>query len=159
MTTTTIDTARAIIAEARAKGAKSLSEYDSKQVLAAHGVPVTTEQTAQTAAEAVEAAAAIGYPVAVKGNAADLAHKTEAGLVAGMADGVRGAETKGCEGSAKADHGVGASSVRPGEASATTDHCSVCSAFDSATSARSADRAGCEESGSGAHRSGGSDGC
>lgn len=87
MTTTTIDTARAIIAEARAKGAKSLSEYDSKQVLAAHGVPVTTERTARTAAEAVEAAAAIGYPVAVKGNAADLAHKTEAGLVEiGLAD-------------------------------------------------------------------------
>ncbi|MEQ8504488.1 MAG: acetate--CoA ligase family protein [Rhodospirillales bacterium] len=76
-----------IIKDARAQGAGSLSEFQSKQVLAAYGVPVTAERLADDADGAAAAAADIGFPVALKGNAADLAHKTEAGLVeVGLAD-------------------------------------------------------------------------
>ena len=85
--TGSLDTARRIIADARAQGARTLSEYDSKQVLAAHGVPVTAEHLADDADGAARAAEKIGYPVVLKGNAPDLAHKTEAGLVeVGLAD-------------------------------------------------------------------------
>jgi len=76
-----------IIKDAQARGARSLSEYQSKQVLAAYGVPVTAERLAVDADTAAQAAAEIGFPVALKGNAPDLAHKTEAGLVdIGLAD-------------------------------------------------------------------------
>jgi len=63
-------------------GHGALSEYDSKRVLAAYGVPVTRERLVKTAAEAKAAAARFGYPVVLKGCAHDLLHKTEAGLVA-----------------------------------------------------------------------------
>ena len=76
-----------IIKQARAQGARTLSEHQSKQVLAAYGVPVTAERLAVDADTAARAAAEIGFPVALKGNAPDLAHKTEAGLVEiGLAD-------------------------------------------------------------------------
>lgn len=57
------------------------SEANSKQLLAAHGVPVVIERTATDPDEAVAAAAAIGFPVAVKLCGAAIAHKTERGLV------------------------------------------------------------------------------
>lgn len=76
-----------IIKNARAQGSRTLSEHQSKQVLAAYGVPVTAERLAGDADSAAQAAAEIGFPVALKGNAPDLAHKTEAGLVEiGLAD-------------------------------------------------------------------------
>lgn len=76
-----------IIKNARAQGSRTLSEHQSKQVLAAYGVPVTAERLAGNADTAAQAAAEIGFPVALKGNAPDLAHKTEAGLVEiGLAD-------------------------------------------------------------------------
>lgn len=58
-----------------------LSEVDSKQLLAAHGVPVLPEGTAATAAGAVAAANTLGYPVVLKLCGAGIAHKTERGLV------------------------------------------------------------------------------
>lgn len=70
-----------IIKQVRALGARTLSEYQSKQVLVSYGVPVTAERLAVDADTAAQAAADIGFPVALKGNAPDLAHKTEAGLV------------------------------------------------------------------------------
>ncbi|MEP2546065.1 MAG: acetate--CoA ligase family protein, partial [Alphaproteobacteria bacterium] len=76
-----------IIKNARAQGSRTLSEHQSKQILAAYGVPVTAERLAADADTAAQAAAEIGFPVALKGNAPDLAHKTEAGLVEiGLAD-------------------------------------------------------------------------
>ncbi|PIW25803.1 MAG: carboxylate--amine ligase [Rhodospirillales bacterium CG15_BIG_FIL_POST_REV_8_21_14_020_66_15] len=86
-----------IIREARARGLRTLSEHQSKQVLAAYGVPVTRETLAADAGEAARAAGEIGFPVALKGSAPDLAHKTEAGLVEiGLADeaAVRAAATR-----------------------------------------------------------------
>lgn len=70
-----------IIRQARAEGTRSLSEYHSKQVLAAYGVPVTKEILARDPGDAARAAQEIGFPVVLKGSAPDLAHKTEAGLV------------------------------------------------------------------------------
>jgi len=59
----------------------TLSEAESKALLARHGVPVPGEALATTPDEAVEAAGRIGYPVVVKLCGAGIAHKTERGLV------------------------------------------------------------------------------
>jgi acetate---CoA ligase (ADP-forming) len=59
----------------------TLTEREAKAVLAAYGVPVVTEKLVNTAAEAVEAAALLGYPVALKVESPDLPHKTEAGVI------------------------------------------------------------------------------
>jgi len=56
-----------------------LTEREAKHFLADHHLPVTRETFAATAAEAVVAAEAIGYPVVLKIESPDLPHKTEAG--------------------------------------------------------------------------------
>ena len=71
-----------------------LTEREAKQFLARNGLPVPREDLAATVEDAVAAARAIGYPVAMKIESADILHKTEAGgVVLGVADdeGVRGA--------------------------------------------------------------------
>ncbi|MGH9032792.1 MAG: acetate--CoA ligase family protein [Acidimicrobiia bacterium] len=60
---------------------RTLSEVESKRVVAAHGVPVADERTAADPDEAVAAATALGYPVVVKLCGEGIAHKTERGLV------------------------------------------------------------------------------
>jgi acetyltransferase len=66
---------------------RALSEFESKQLLAAWGVPATREARASTADEAVAAAEQLGYPVVLKADSADILHKTEAGVVRlGLAD-------------------------------------------------------------------------
>jgi acetyl-CoA synthetase (ADP-forming) len=66
---------------------QTLSEADSKALLAGFGVPIAPERLATTPEEAVEAAAELGYPVAVKLCGDAVAHKTERGLVRlGLAD-------------------------------------------------------------------------
>ena len=74
-------TAEGVIARAIERGARALSEYDSKRVLAAYGVPVTREELASEAQAAVAAAGRIGYPVVVKACSPDLMHKSDQGLV------------------------------------------------------------------------------
>jgi acetyl-CoA synthetase (ADP-forming) len=72
----------------------TLSEAGSKELLGAFGVPFPSEQVVTTAEAAVDAAAALGYPVVVKLGGDAIAHKTERGLVRldlGTADAVRGA--------------------------------------------------------------------
>ncbi len=59
----------------------TLSEAESKTLVAAHGIPVPDERIVPDAAAAVEAASAIGYPVVLKLNGDAIAHKTERGLV------------------------------------------------------------------------------
>jgi acetyl-CoA synthetase (ADP-forming) len=59
----------------------TLSEAESKALLARHGVPVPAEALCTTPDEAAEAAERIGYPVVVKLCGAAIAHKTERGLV------------------------------------------------------------------------------
>lgn len=63
-----------------AAGAR-LSEAQAKSVLALYGVPVAAEALVADADAAVAAAERIGYPVAVKLDSPDIAHKTEAGVV------------------------------------------------------------------------------
>ena len=63
------------------EGKGPLAEHESKQVLAACGVPVTRERVCRTAGEAARAAREIGWPVALKVASAGVAHKSEAGLV------------------------------------------------------------------------------
>ncbi len=59
----------------------TLSEAESKRVLAAHGVPVLEERSAATPTGAGAAAEEIGFPVVAKLCGASIAHKTERGLV------------------------------------------------------------------------------
>jgi acetate---CoA ligase (ADP-forming) subunit beta len=59
----------------------TLSEADSKRLLASHGVPFPEERQVTTVADAVSAAAAIGHPVVLKLGGDAIAHKTERGLV------------------------------------------------------------------------------
>ena len=61
--------------------ARTLSEADSKVLLAAHGVPFAPEHVVATPTEAAAAAEAVGFPVVVKLNGDAIAHKTERGLV------------------------------------------------------------------------------
>lgn len=75
---------------ARASGAEgpvTLSEPESKALLAAYGIGLPPERLATDADSAVAAAREIGFPVVLKAVSAELAHKTEAGAVlVGLAD-------------------------------------------------------------------------
>ncbi len=71
---------------------RTLSETESKQLLAGYGVPIAPERLASSVDDAVAAADALGYPVVAKLNGDAIAHKTERGLVRlglGDADAVR----------------------------------------------------------------------
>jgi acyl-CoA synthetase (NDP forming) len=70
-----------IIKKALAQGRTALSEHESKQLLAAYGVPVVQEAVVHDALQAVELARSLGYPVVLKGLGSTLLHKTERGLV------------------------------------------------------------------------------
>ena len=59
----------------------SLSEADSKALLADYGVPFCEEHVASTLDGVIQAANAIGYPIVLKANSPQLAHKSEQGLV------------------------------------------------------------------------------
>lgn len=70
-----------IIKDAITRGAGNLSEFESKQVLSAYGIPVTREETAKTLEEAVTVANSIGYPVVLKASGENFQHKTELDLI------------------------------------------------------------------------------
>ncbi len=75
------DVARDVIDTARREGRSLLTEYESKQVLAAYGIPITETRIAETEDAAVTAADAIGYPVVVKLYSHTITHKTDVGGV------------------------------------------------------------------------------
>jgi acyl-CoA synthetase (NDP forming) len=58
-----------------------LNEADSLALLAARGIPVVLHRLCRSRAEAIAAFETIGGPVVVKGCSADIAHKSELGLV------------------------------------------------------------------------------
>jgi acetyltransferase len=69
------------ITRALSLGRPTLSESESKQLLAAWGVPSARERRANSAEAAVAAAEQLGFPVALKLDSPDILHKTEAGVV------------------------------------------------------------------------------
>jgi acyl-CoA synthetase (NDP forming) len=64
-----------------ANGAAALDEVASKKLLKAYGIPISKEEIAQTAAEAVKIAKKIGFPVVAKVVSADILHKSDIGGV------------------------------------------------------------------------------
>jgi acyl-CoA synthetase (NDP forming) len=71
-----------------AEGSRIYDEWESKRLLAAAGLGIPDGALVTSATEAVAAAEALGYPVAVKAVSAAIAHKTEAGAIAiNLADG------------------------------------------------------------------------
>ena len=68
--------------ELLAFGRKTLTESESKTLLARYAIGTTKEKLVGTVEEAVKAASGIGYPLALKVESPDIPHKTEAGAVA-----------------------------------------------------------------------------
>jgi succinyl-CoA synthetase beta subunit len=60
----------------------SLTEHESKAILGLYGIAGVREIRADGPSSAAAAAATLGYPVALKVESPDIAHKTEAGVVA-----------------------------------------------------------------------------
>jgi acetyltransferase len=67
--------ARAVIAQARAAGATELSLYHSREIMRAYEIPCLESGLARTGAEAVQIAARIGGPVALKIASPHIPHK------------------------------------------------------------------------------------
>jgi|JI10StandDraft_1071094.scaffolds.fasta_scaffold117548_3 acyl-CoA synthetase (NDP forming) len=66
---------------------RALTEHEAKLLLSGAGIPVLPEKVCSTAAEAIEAAHGMGFPVVVKIVSPDIAHKTEiGGVVVNLAD-------------------------------------------------------------------------
>ena len=61
-----------------------LTELESKQVLAAYGIPTVETQLARSEAEAVSLAHKIGFPVVLKVYSETITHKTDVGGVKEM---------------------------------------------------------------------------
>jgi acetyltransferase len=75
------EAAAAIVDETHASGRVLMTEYGSKQLLSAYGISTVETRVAEAAPEAVEAAQAIGYPVAVKLHSKSITHKSDVGGV------------------------------------------------------------------------------
>src|SRR3954454_7995109 len=70
-----------IVQRSRSEGRTILTEFESKQVLAAYGIPVAQTIVATDAAAAVKAATQIGFPVVLKLYSETITHKTDVGGV------------------------------------------------------------------------------
>jgi len=70
-----------ILDKALKEGRETLSEYESKIVLASYHIPVTREIIIQKDDDIISAAHEIGYPVVIKGCSPEITHKTEKGLI------------------------------------------------------------------------------
>src|SRR5271157_4217274 len=70
-----------VIARSRGEGRSILTEFESKQVLAAYGIPVAKTIIAATPGDAVTAADEIGYPIVLKLFSETITHKTDVGGV------------------------------------------------------------------------------
>ncbi|HEY8767890.1 MAG TPA: acetate--CoA ligase family protein [Dehalococcoidia bacterium] len=69
------------IQRAKKDGRTVLTEIESKQVLAAAGIPVAEAQLARTAEDASKAAKRAGFPVVIKIVSQDITHKSDVGGV------------------------------------------------------------------------------
>lgn len=70
-----------VLDNARKSGRTLLTEFESKQVLRAYGIPATDCRLAASEDEAVAAAEEIGYPVVLKLHSETISHKTDVGGV------------------------------------------------------------------------------
>ena len=70
-----------IVRTCRGEGRTILTEFESKEVLAAYGIPVAKTIIAADSAAAVKAADGIGYPVVLKIYSETITHKTDVGGV------------------------------------------------------------------------------
>ena len=70
-----------VIKKALKEGRKALSEYESKQLLAAYRIPVTREILVDDVKDLKAATKEIGFPVVLKACSSEIAHKTEKGLI------------------------------------------------------------------------------
>lgn len=70
-----------IIEKALKQGRKTLSEYEAKQVLAAYDIPITKEVLVKDKDQIEKGINKIGFPMVMKGCSAEIAHKTEKGLI------------------------------------------------------------------------------
>lgn len=71
----------AILNHVRNSGRTLLTEYESKQLLAAYQIPTVETRLATTPEEAVSQAEAIGYPIVLKLSSETITHKTDVGGV------------------------------------------------------------------------------
>ena len=80
---TEIDRAKAanLLRDVSASGRTLCTEWESKQLLEAYGIPTVRTEIALSADEAADKAAAIGYPVVVKLQSDTITHKTDVGGV------------------------------------------------------------------------------
>ncbi len=86
--------AESVIHAARQAGRTILTEFESKQIFTAYGIPTVDTRIATSADEAAQLAEAIGYPVVLKLHSGAITHKSDVGgvqLNLGDAEAVRGA--------------------------------------------------------------------
>ncbi len=77
-----VETAREIVARALAENRLTLTEPESKDVLAAYGIPIVETRAVREAEALAQAAVSIGFPVALKILSRDISHKSDVGGVA-----------------------------------------------------------------------------
>ena len=70
-----------IIEQALSENRTTLSEYESKKLLATYGIPVSREVLVLNRAALIPALKQIGYPMVLKGCSPQISHKTEQGVV------------------------------------------------------------------------------
>ena len=87
------EVARDLIECALRNAQPTLSEYDSKRLLAEYGVATVKEELVKDTTSAIAAAESLGYPVVIKACATALAHKSDRGLVALNLDDVTSVRT------------------------------------------------------------------
>ncbi|HMK37133.1 MAG TPA: acetate--CoA ligase family protein [Desulfomonilaceae bacterium] len=70
-----------VIEKALSEGRTTLSEYESKQLLAEYGIPVAREFLVHREEDLFSTTARIGFPLVLKGCSSEITHKTEKNLV------------------------------------------------------------------------------
>jgi acetyltransferase len=73
--------ADAMLKAIRKEGRTILTEFESKQLLSAHGIPTVETHVATTEAEAIRIATRMGFPVVLKLYSLTITHKTDVGGV------------------------------------------------------------------------------
>jgi len=82
-----------IVEKARAEGRTTLTEIESKQLLASLGIPTTDTRLAPSREDAMAVSREVGYPCVLKVSSPDITHKSDAGGVkVGLADETQVAE-------------------------------------------------------------------